>query len=993
MKNNRFALGVTAAAVLLLVGLAAELFLPALMGRGDPHVEVPEEFAQQIAVHANGDFTYSYTLDDVEVDLEAKTLYVPGLINIFPEHVLTRREKQKLAEQADGTVVSDVCGDLNLVQLYVETESYSELEQVAQELRQADGILDVSCETPAFVASTSVTPATEPDTNPWAAGGTAPDEANPSGSNWGAEAIGAYTAWQYEQWCHDVTVGIIDSGFCLDHEDLEGNTIIQMLPGYEANTVTDHGAAVAGIIAAADNDIGLRGIASGPYHQLRVYCADWSPKGDSAAILLGTSQLFEVVKCMVEQGVQVLNCSFGINDVSYNAFWKDKFKDAEDKKYEGYGLQELADYIAQSIYDSTRASLIMMMQLILAEKQFLIVQSAGNGVDNGKIPNLSTETGYFAGITQEFYQQMFPNGHHSVDYTEVDHRILVVGAVENKRTEDGNYMMTSYSSYGPEVDLCAPGDELYTTGANRSAYNENFYGTSAAAPMVTGAAALLWSMDPALTAREVWDLLVNSNEVMAEGTKDNGHPFMGSEGSYPMLNIGAAVRALMEKKSEELLTKIQLTDAATGEPVEGAEVIYCHSFFDGVQSVVTDGEGDCSFRGADDLRPYPAETTVLVKAEGQLRWCGTVRAWLEDDLDQTVNEIELDLNNILDVTGDLLNQLKEDLPALWEYVETIMDQVEPAEADFSDTLAQLTGQYGVISLGEEVYPEVTGYGGGEELVDPARLTGLLEADIFDYDGDGQEELLTVRLETEAGSDEGWGETRCFLTVYEWDGAAEQAVPVGEKSFRFNALTNSLTQSAIHLARGTFDNGETGLYLTYSWEMNDCVFGVLRISYQGELEVTGGVECHDFHGAFYCYDAVGSGAMDALCQSGFVDSDGWMPLEVYEFEGSSDIPDQDRVHNYRNCYMKELENIGLIEPGLPGQWMNPDRPTGNDLETIIQASQFDRASIVRKPADRYIVSNGQLTNLCGLWHLSSTALLEEDMTLSVYDEGELLTPWR
>lgn len=345
-ENNRFALGVTAAAVLLLVGLAAELFLPALMGSGDPHVEVPEEFAQQISVHANGDFTYSYTLDDVEVDLEAKTLYVPGLINIFPEHVLTRREKQKLAEQADGTVVSDVCGDLNLVQLYVETESYSELEQVAQELRQADGILDVSCEPPAFVASTSVTPATEPDTNPWAAGGTAPDEANPSGSNWGAEAIGAYTAWQYEQWCHDVTVGIIDSGFCLDHEDLEGNTIIQMLPGYESNTVTDHGAAVAGIIAAADNDIGLRGIASGPYHQLRVYCADWSPKGDSAAILLGTSQLFEVVKCMVEQGVQVLNCSFGINDVSYNAFWKDKFKDAEDKKYEGYGLQEVADYIA-----------------------------------------------------------------------------------------------------------------------------------------------------------------------------------------------------------------------------------------------------------------------------------------------------------------------------------------------------------------------------------------------------------------------------------------------------------------------------------------------------------------------------------------------------------------------------------------------------------------------------------------------------------------------
>ncbi|MDR3728678.1 MAG: S8/S53 family peptidase, partial [Oscillospiraceae bacterium] len=721
MKQNRFALGITAAAVLLLFGLAAELFLPALMGSGDPHMPVPEEFAQQITVHENGDFTYSYTLDDVEIDREAGKLYVSGLTNLCPERILPRSEKQKLAKQADGTVVSDVCGDLNLVQLYVETKGYSELEQAAQKLRQADGVLDVYCETPAFVTSNSVTPATEPDTNPWAAGGTAPDEANPSGSNWGAEAIGAYTAWQYEQWCHDITVGIIDSGFCLDHEDLGGNTTIQMLPGYEANTVSDHGAAVAGIIAAADNDIGLRGIASGPYHQLSVYCMDWNPQGDSGVTLLGTSQLFEAVKCMVQQGVQVLNCSFGIYDVSYNAFRADKFEDAEDKKYEGYSLQELADSTAQAIYDSTRASLIMTMQLILAEKQFLIVQSAGNGVDNGGAPGLSTTTGYFAGITQEFYQQMYPDGHPSVDYTEVDHRILIVGAVENKRTEDGNYIMTSYSCYGPEVDLCAPGDELYTTGADRSAYNENFYGTSAAAPMVTGAAALLWSMDPDLTAREVWDLLVNNNEVMAEGTKNNGHPFMGSEGTYPMLNIGAAVRALMEEKNEKLITEIRITDMETGEPVEGAAVIYCHGFFDGVQSEVSDSDGHCTIRGADDLRPYPAETTVLVKAEGQLRWCGTVHAWLEEDTAQTVNEIELDMNNVLDMTGDLLEQLEQDLPALWEYIQTVMDQVEPAAGpDFSDTLAQLAGQYGVIPLGEEVYPEVTGYGGGEELVDPAR---------------------------------------------------------------------------------------------------------------------------------------------------------------------------------------------------------------------------------------------------------------------------------
>lgn len=1011
MNQRTYAKGVAAVAILLLAALGVETVWGVVGGDKDPHMPVPEEFAQQITVHEDGDFVYSYALDDVSIDEEERVLYVPNLVNVFTEHTFSKREKEKLAEKIGGTVVTDLCGQINFFQLHVDGGTYGELEEMAQSLREMDGVMDASYEVPLLMEPDGA------DSNPWSISGEEPDrgnEASPGGKDWWAEAIGAYTAWSYEQWFHDVAVGVIDSGFYTQHEDLGDNTTMVMLPSYSENSFYYHGTAVAGIIGAADNEIGLRGVASSQNHQLTVYCADWSPvtndsESEDYVSLLGTGDLSKMMKDMLDYDVKVINNSWGMADTSYTRFVTEKLKewitDDDEAPFADQSLQETADMLAQAAYDTSRSAIDITLQMIASGKEFLIVQSAGNGVDNGGYPTAVDQTGYFRGITKELFEQIHPGGYMGIDYTNLNYHILVAGAVANQRTDDGAYIMTSTSNYGPEVDLCAPGLSIFTTYDSTyenpaftskedeyqptDKYFPSFSGTSAAAPMVTGAAALLWSIDPDLTAREVSDLLVNHNEVMAEGTKNNGHPFMGSEGTYPMLNIGAAVRALMEEKSEGLVSEIRITDLETGEPVEGAEVIYCHGFFDGVQSEVSDSDGHCTIRGADDLRPYPAETTVLVKAEGQLRWWGTVQAWLEDDTAQTVNEIELDMNNVLDMTGDLLEQLKEDLPALWEYIQTVMEEAgTDSDTGLEDKLAQLAGQYGVIPLGEEVYSEVTGYGGGEELVDPARLTGLLGADIFDYDGDGQEELLTVRLETGAGSDAGWGETRCFLTVYEWDGAANQAVLADEQSFRFSALTNSLTNSALHLARGTFDSGEPGLYLTYSWEMNDCVFGVVRISYDGVLEVTGGVECHDYHGAFYCYDAVGNGAISALCQSGSVDSDGWTLLESYEFEGS-DVPEQSRVNEYRNCYMNELEDIGLIEPGLPGRWLSPDRPQGNDLESIKEASQFDRASIVRKPADRYIVSDGQLTTLCGLWHLSSTALLEEDMTLSVYDEGD----WR
>jgi len=61
--------------------------------------------------------------------------------------------------------------------------------------------------------------------------------------------------------------------------------------------------------------------------------------------------------------------------------------------------------------------------------------------------------------------------------------------------------LASYSDYGPEVELAAPGTSIYSTWPG-NAYNTGS-GTSGAAPHVSGVAALIWHGEPSLTNVQV----------------------------------------------------------------------------------------------------------------------------------------------------------------------------------------------------------------------------------------------------------------------------------------------------------------------------------------------------------------------------------------------------------------------------------------------------------------------------------------------------------
>jgi subtilisin family serine protease len=90
------------------------------------------------------------------------------------------------------------------------------------------------------------------------------------------------------------------------------------------------------------------------------------------------------------------------------------------------------------------------------------------------------------------------------------------------------------SATGPEADIAAPGAEIESTSL-KSGYSIT-KGTSDSSAIVAGAAALIRSKYPELTAPEVVDVLESTAD-------DKGAPGVDSEYGHGVLNIVAALKA------------------------------------------------------------------------------------------------------------------------------------------------------------------------------------------------------------------------------------------------------------------------------------------------------------------------------------------------------------------------------------------------------------------------------------------------------------------
>jgi len=109
----------------------------------------------------------------------------------------------------------------------------------------------------------------------------------------------------------------------------------------------------------------------------------------------------------------------------------------------------------------------------------------------------------------------------SVEYPAAHSFVMAVSA---STSTDG---IASYSNYGPEIELIAPGNSIYSTYKNGK--YRTLSGTSMACPMVAGAAALAWSAHPGYTRDQIRDLLHNTAEDIGLSTYQQGYGLVDAE--------------------------------------------------------------------------------------------------------------------------------------------------------------------------------------------------------------------------------------------------------------------------------------------------------------------------------------------------------------------------------------------------------------------------------------------------------------------------------
>jgi subtilisin family serine protease len=134
---------------------------------------------------------------------------------------------------------------------------------------------------------------------------------------------------------------------------------------------------------------------------------------------------------------------------------------------------------------------------------------------------------------------------------EVSGNFINVGSISSRL--DSTFV-SAFSNYGKQnVDLFAPGEEIYTTTSGNAYMSDS--GTSLAGPMVSGTAALIWSYYPKLTVQELKQIILESGtaydiEVIVPGTKDKKVPFSELSKSGKVLNVYNAMQ-MAEKMSKK----------------------------------------------------------------------------------------------------------------------------------------------------------------------------------------------------------------------------------------------------------------------------------------------------------------------------------------------------------------------------------------------------------------------------------------------------------
>ncbi len=326
----------------------------------------------------------------------------------------------------------------------------------------------------------------------------------PRDKPWGLALVKAPVAWNITEGDPSVQIGIIDGGFHKSHPDLSGRVKVYKSIGKTTHVAdSPHGTHVAGIAAASQNGFCAVGIA----HKcsLRLY--------DVGTSSITTTMQTDALRMAVDDGCRVVNMSLG-------TVWDHEPGGLSDnlarKRDELWWRRALSHAAHKRPRDAKGPGTVL-------------VQSAGNGVNNRGEPPIDAIWNSPAGLEQEF-----------------DNYIVVAACDRQAR-------LSKYSNYGKCVTVAAPGGK--GTGGEEDVWScwwddkakpgsqatgQFMPGTSMAAPFVAGLAALVLSLDPTLSAAEV-------KQAIKEGAQKGGKSL--DQGNFYIINAAETLRAVAARKA------------------------------------------------------------------------------------------------------------------------------------------------------------------------------------------------------------------------------------------------------------------------------------------------------------------------------------------------------------------------------------------------------------------------------------------------------------
>lgn len=408
-----------------------------------------------------------------------------------------------------------------------------------------------------------------------------PDDPTYTRQKWAFDAINTTQAWKYlndhskasqnPTTLVEVKVGVIDSGFDGSHRDLVFERLIgpdgSTAPGAanpQAISAADrqtweafskawggyhHGMNVAGTIAAThNNQMGATGV-----------LGDAPRKLYGARVSRDAMSTVSNIARLIVNGIRVINISMGPD-------WPviEDTRELDESRYAPEDALQFAGVFGD------------LLQELSSRHDFLLIIAAGNEQASADLaayggPLFSADDSALVskfGIAKQRLTEFVSQ------YEVARSRIVLVGATQNRDIYDnsviplesgmGQEFASSYSNFGRALHVVAPG------GGNGCRKNETapfdppgFYhgdkvskwfncpeglagvtslgfgtpmttmhGTSQAAPFVSGAAALIFSLRPDLAAQDVKSILLSSETRISDsyGTK------------YPLLGLDNAVK-------------------------------------------------------------------------------------------------------------------------------------------------------------------------------------------------------------------------------------------------------------------------------------------------------------------------------------------------------------------------------------------------------------------------------------------------------------------